>query len=204
MIFSDHSKPKTFRNRVLTFWVPMVILEAVVAVFLADYVARKGLTERIGAGLLEDAKLRSITVQRALDEVETLGRRLAIHPGIRRSLAGRDRLTTFLLLNENVRSFPIGTRLEVTDVRGDRVGEAMNVIGSGRPANSAIDRGIPQVKHEEVLVKDRVIAYVLPVLSGADVVGNLTVEVPWSHIGVGLNQGVVTVAVGSVIGNRRS
>lgn len=190
MIFSEHSKPKSFRVRALAFLVPVVILESVVAVLLADYVARKGLNERIEASLTEDAKLRSITVSRALDEVEELSRRLAIHPGIRRSLAGRDRLTTFLMLTENVRGFPIGTRLAAIDMRGTLVGEAARVIGAPAvPSRRSAEEGIPVVKQEQVFVKEGGITYILPILSGGDLVGNLNVEVPWSHVGVGLNLG---------------
>lgn len=210
MIFSDQARPQSFRLRALTFLMPVVILEAVVAVLLADYVARKGLNERIAASLTEDAKLRGITVARALDEVEEQARRLAIHPGIRRSLAGRDRLTAFLMLSESVKSFPINTRVAAIDMRGQLTGEAVYTIDDSkssrrRPAES----GIPVVKQEQVLVKEGGMTYLLPILSGSDVVGNLSVEVPWSHLGVGLNLGgprdYLLVADGKVrIASRRS
>src|SRR3989338_350000 len=189
-MLTDLTRAKSFRSRALSFWVPVVILEAIVAVFLADYVARKGLNERIEASLTEDAKLRSIAVIRALDEVEEKARRLAIHPGIRRSLAGRDRLTTFLLLTENVRIFPIGTRLAAIDMRGAPAGEATHEVSEvAATARSRHEEGLPMVSQEQVFVKEVGISYVLPILSGADVVGNLLVDVPWSHVGVGLNLG---------------
>lgn len=191
-MFTDAARPKSFRTRVLTFWAPLVIVETILAVFLADFVARKALEDQIGVSLREDATLRGITAMRALDEVEEASRRLAIHPGIRRSLQSRDSLTSFFLLNENVQPFPIGTRLIVTDLRGSVVTEATNPARASPGVSRKTDerRGnIPLVRQEQVFVKDRGIVRVLPIVSGTELLGNLTVEVPWSHIGVGLNQG---------------
>jgi len=174
--------------RAMTFWVPVVILEAVVAVMVADYVARKGLNQRVGSSLEEDARLRSITVGRALDEVEAKVRRLAIHPGIRRSLVSHDRLTTFLLLTESVRDFPLGTRMAVLDSFGSRLGESAHVMGRVTPPPFPVV-SLQEVKQGEILLRDRGIVYALPIVSGGDGVGYLAVAIPWSHIGVGLNQG---------------
>ncbi|MBI4179995.1 response regulator [bacterium] len=188
-MFTDSAQPKSFRHRVLTFWVPVVVVETILAVFLADFVARRGLEEQIRESLLEDATLRSLTVTRALDDIEVSSRRLAIHPGIRRSLKDRDRLTAFLLLSESAKSFPIGSRLLVTDLRGSRLAEAARASVATARAGAVTFEGVPLIRQEQTFVRDRGIVHVLPILSGAELIGNLTVEVPWSHIGVGLNQG---------------